>query len=289
VVELGGGIGGRRSVDVAGKLAREYAGLSALGQQQVLQLAADWFRDNPAEPSPGLMLNCARLLSAAATGTDAAVQGAALDLWALLAAHPQGSETLSAGRDVVRAYLQAEAPAIRLRAVLASQNRGMDLQEPVAALLSDPAAEVRRAAIVVVGPATDVVLDETLLPCLRDPDADVRKLAELVLTNERRLSREHLQLGRLLTDPDPGMRLRVLELLRHVHDVDPGVWLRRLSHDPAPSVRAAAVRAMSQQTLVDLTDRIDQMAQNDPSPSVCYLAAIYLKAARAARAEQGQP
>jgi len=289
LVEMGGGITGRRSVDVAGKLAREYPNLSAAGQQQVLEMAADWFRDNPAEPSPGLLLNCGRMLAGATTAPNPEIQGAALDLCALLVVNPRGPETLSSGREVVRAYLQAEDPAIRLRAVLASQYRGMDLQEPVAGLLNDPAAEVRRAAIVVVGPATDVVLDETLLPCLRDPDADVRKLAELVLTNERRLSREHLQLGRLLTDPDPGMRLRVLELLHHVHDVDPGVWLRRLSHDPAPSVRAAALRAMSQQTLVDLTDRIDQMAQNDPSPTVCYLAALYLKFARTARAEQGQP
>ena len=39
------------------------------------------------------------------------------------------------------------------------------------------------------------------------------------------------------------------------------------------------MRAMSQQTSVDLSDRIDQMAHDDPSPTVCLLARYYLKSA----------
>jgi hypothetical protein len=248
-------------------------------------MVAGWFQGNPAEPAPNLLLACAHLLSAAASGADPRVQGAALELCTRLVTHPQGAETLSAGREVVRTALQSASPAVRLRAVMTSQHRGMDLLEPVAGLLNDPVVEVRRAALVVVGPATEVVLDETLLPCLRDPDPGVRKLAELVLTNDRGLKREHLELGRLLNDPSPTMRLRILGYLHTIHDIDPGVWLRRLSHDPAPSVRAAAVRVMSQQTLVDLTDRIDQMAQGDPSPTVSSLAAYWLKH-RASRTEQ---
>ena len=60
------------------------------------------------------------------------------------------------------------------------------------------------------------------------------------------------------------------------HDLDPGLWLRRLSHDPVESVRAAAVRRMSKETVIDLTDRIDQMARSDPSPTVAQLARYYL-------------
>jgi hypothetical protein len=293
LVELDGGSGGQRPVDLAGKLAREFPQLSAAGQQQVLGLAGEWFRDNPAEPAPGLMLNGARLLAAAAANTDAGVQASALDLCGLLVAHPHGGEALSAGRELVRAYLHAESPAIRLRAVLASQQRGMDLYEPVAGLLGDPAVEVRRAALVVVGPATEVVLDETLLPCLRDPDADMRKLAELVLTNERRLNHNHLRLARLLMDPSPTVRLGILQELTGdrppTHDIDTGVWLRRLSHDPAPSVRLAAVRVMSELRRADLTDRLEQIAQNDASPTVCAAASYWLRSARAARAEPAQP
>jgi hypothetical protein len=71
------------------------------------------------------------------------------------------------------------------------------------------------------------------------------------------------------------MRLRVLDQLRHVSDLDHALWLRRLSHDSSPAVRVAALRVMSQQTVVDLSDRIDQMARSDPSPTVRQLAQFY--------------
>ena len=67
----------------------------------------------------------------------------------------------------------------------------------------------------------------------------------------------------------------MLDRLPDMPDLDPGLWLRRLSHDPSPAVRAAAVRAMSVQRQVDLSDRIDQMAGNDPSPAVSRLAELY--------------
>jgi hypothetical protein len=109
---------------------------------------------------------------------------------------------------------------------------------------------------------------------LHDPDPEVRKICEDVL-RDRGLRPEHLHLGRLLTDPHPGTRLEVLDHLGQVADLDPGLWLRRLSQDNSPAVRVAALRAMSQQKLVDLSDRIDQMAQSDPSPTVCQLARYY--------------
>ena len=54
----------------------------------------------------------------------------------------------------------------------------------------------------------------------------------------RGLGTEHLALARLLTDPQPGQRMKVLERLQDAKDLDPGIWLCRLSHDPAPSVCA---------------------------------------------------
>jgi HEAT repeats len=101
----------------------------------------------------------------------------------------------------------------------------------------------------------------------------------------RGLRPEHIKLGRILTDPSPVVRLQVLDYLGRASDLDAGIWLRRLSHDPSPAVRAAAMRAMSQQTAVNLTDRIDQMARNDPSPTVCVLARYYLKHTRSPEAE----
>jgi HEAT repeat protein len=168
---------------------------------------------------------------------------------------------------------------VRLHGIRLALRPGVELLEPVAGLLGDHSVEVRRAAILAVGPADKAVLDETLLPCLRDPDPEVRRLCEAALRG-RGLNDDHLRLSRLLIDPQPAVRLQVLDHLGRTTDLEPGIWLRRLSHDPAPSVRAAAARVMGQQHLLDLTDRLDQMARSDPSPSVSYLAQFYLKNAR---------
>ena len=46
---------------------------------------------------------------------------------------------------------------------------------------------------------------------------------------------------------------------------------------------------MSQQTLIDLSDRIDQMARSDPSPSVCQLAQFYLRSLKPTRDPAAKP
>jgi hypothetical protein len=43
--------------------------------------------------------------------------------------------------------------------------------------------------------------------------------------------------------------------------------------------RRAAIRAAAENPVVDLSDRIQQMAQSDPSPTVCQLARHYPAAA----------
>jgi hypothetical protein len=150
-----------------------------------------------------------------------------------------------------------------------------DLLEQVAGLLSDESSQVRRAALVAVGPARDAVHDDQLLPCLHDADPEVRRLCEQSLI-ARGLRPEYLELGRLLTDPQPAKRLQVLDRLRESAELDTGLWLRRLSHDSSPSIRVAAMRAMAQQSFADLNDRIDQIAREDGSPTVRQLAQFYL-------------
>jgi hypothetical protein len=150
------------------------------------------------------------------------------------------------------------------------------LIEPVMALLGDPDVEVRRAAMLAARAAPEAVIKtETLLRWLHDPDEDVRRLCEAVLRG-RNLSEEHLKLGRLLTDARPAVRLQVLNYLHSDSDLEPGVWLRLLSIDPEPAVRVAAVRAAVSDGRVDLGDRLEQMVQTDPSPTVCQLARYYL-------------
>ena len=123
---------------------------------------------------------------------------------------------------------------------------------------------------------------KSLLPLLHDADADVRKACEDVLRKDRRLSPECFKIGWCLYHPDPAERLNVLDYLRRGADVEPGVWLRELSHDDSPAVRLAAVRVMSQQDVVDLSDRLEQMADGDPSPTVCQMARLYQKWAKTA-------
>jgi hypothetical protein len=289
----GGRLDEVRTADLLGKLARDFAHFSTSGQRQVLEMAVEWFPEGPAgdRPVPVLMTGCSRLLEAAFGVSDSEVQAAGLQLCQALVGQPQGDEALSTGRELVRACLQSASAEVRRKAVQVAMHPRMDLLETVAGLLHDSDAEVRRAAILAVGPPpTDkgvpLVVDEVLLPSLGDPDAEVRRLTEEAL-RARGLGPEHLELARLLIDPQPTRRMRVLDHLRRASDLDPGIWLRRLSQDPAPSVRAAAIRVMGQQTTVDLTDRLEQMAQSDPSPTVSYLAGFYLKVARSLQSGQG--
>jgi hypothetical protein len=281
------GAGDARTVDLAVRLGREFAQFSPAGQRQTLELAASWFSEGQARPD-GLVSACSHLLGEATGTPDADVLSGALDLCGLLLSQPNDTKPLQPSQELVRTALHASTVDNRLRAIRLTLYPGMtDLLEQVVALLSDESSLVRRAALLTVGPAREVIHDDQLLPCLHDPDPEVRRLCEVALGG-RGLRPEYLELGRLLTDPSPATRLRVLDRLHSSTELDPGLWLRRLSHDPAPSVRVAAMRAMAQQSFADLTDRIDQMARTDPSPTVCQLAQFYLNSPRP-RAASGSP
>jgi hypothetical protein len=267
--------GDSRRVLLASRLARGWSGYSDPGKAAALEVAAGWFRGET-KSAAELIPACAALLAASARQEEAQVQPKALELCAAMLSRQGGAEAVSPGRCLVRVCLANSNASTRVLAVRLALHPGMDLLEDVVPLLNDTDSRVRRAALVAVGPAEQAVRDEGLLSCLHDPDVEVRQLAELALRS-RGLRPDHIRLGRVLTDPDPVIRLQVLDLLRRAPDLDAGIWLRRLSHDPSPAVRAAAMRAMSQQPSLDLADRIDQMARNDPSPTVCVLARYYLK------------
>lgn len=275
------GPGHARTADFAIRLAREFPRFSSAGQKQALELVAGWFREPSPQPE-SLLSACADLLSESAAITEEDVQTSALELCGILLnlcgneRNPQASKPLDPAHKLVLAALQTSRVDNRLRAVRLSLYPGMtDLLESVAGLLNDDSAEVRRATLIAIGPARDAVHDDQLLPCLHDSDPEVRRLCEQALI-ARGLRPEYLELGRLLTDPAPSRRLQVLDLLRESAELDTGLWLRRLSHDPSPSIRVAAMRAMSQQSFVDLSDRIDQIAREDGSPTVRQLAQFYL-------------
>ena len=115
-----------------------------------------------------------------------------------------------------------------------------------------------------------------MLPTLHDEDLEVQRLCFEALVRRGRTPQQ-IRLAYLLTAKDPALRVQVVDYLHRVSDIDPAVWLLRISHDESPALRAAAVRAMSRLSLDDprLAERLNEMAQNDPSATVCLLAKYY--------------
>jgi hypothetical protein len=48
----------------------------------------------------------------------------------------------------------------------------------------------------------------------------------------RGLRDDQIRLGKLMADPKPTKRLEVLDHLSATRDIDPALWLRKLSNDP---------------------------------------------------------
>jgi hypothetical protein len=263
--------------DLAERLTEGFPRLPPHGQCSVLRILAAWLdKGRPVQPPAGVVGAAGRLLGQVTRSLEATVQAGALDLACLLAGRP-GWTDAGACRELVQASLHSPEVQVRTRAISLAVRPGMGLLEEVVALLSDPAAEVRREAMRSAGRLPEAATTDHLLPWLHDPDPDVRLLCEATLA-QRGVQGEDLQLARLITDGRPAVRLQVLDhLLADVnHRLEPGVWLRRLSVDPAPEVRVAAVRAAVENPQVDLSDRIDQIARTDPSPTVSQLARYYL-------------
>jgi HEAT repeat protein len=151
-------------------------------------------------------------------------------------------------------------------------------------LLRDPQETVRRAVLVVLATENEQVREEDFLHLLHDEDAEVQYLCEMAL-RKRGLTDADITLARLISDENPSRRMLVLHHFRHMSELNLNEWLRRLSVDPSPAVRAAAVRAVGENLQVDLSPRLREMAERDPSETVRQNAQYYLqqRALRTAR------
>ena len=80
------------------------------------------------------------------------------------------------------------------------------------------------------------------------------------------VSERDIRLGKMLKNPDPMERLKLLIDLPDEEDIDMAVWLKRLSNDAdsagAPDPCVAAEHE------VDFAERLDQMLQADPDGTV---------------------
>jgi hypothetical protein len=221
-------------------------------------------------PGDGRLAALAKALAEGFADFSPPGQTAALDLASRWAAASDPAVTQPC-HEMVVAGLQQSHPETRVQAVGAALRPEVNRLDAVVPLLHDPAAEVRRAAMLALGPARETGPDplvgvEELLTWLHDPDAEVRRICEQSLRS-RGLGPKDVKLGRLLTDPKPQARLELLVHLPGDPELDLGLWLQRLSLDPVPAVRAGVARTAAEQA-IDLGDRLEQMARNDPAPSV---------------------
>ena len=264
LTRLGGWQANDGRVTAAMEMLRgEWERLSPAGRRALLTAVGEWLRKLPegTAPAEGLV-SATKGLLAAVLQDQPDVQAPRWSCATRSAPCP-AQDVRPIARELVRTSLSSPSAEVRLHAVRTAQRPGMDLIGPVAGLLADPSVEVRRAAVRAVGPPDKDVLDDVLLPCLHDTDAEVRHLAEAALTETRGLSPVQVRLGWLLTHPQFLVRTQVLDELRRLNadmdtspsPVDAALWLRRMSNDPMPSVRAAAARMMAEQPNEDLAER----------------------------------
>ena len=189
-------------------------------------------------------------------------------------------------RDLALQGLTAKDTEVRVRAIRLTMHEPLHadktLLAQVLAGLRDPIPEVRRASVLAVGVVEEALSKEEMLPLLQDPDAEVRRLSEKALRS-RGLDDNYIKLAKLISDQRPGSRLQVVHYLRDAEESvsGSGVWLQRLSEDPSPAVRAAAIRFAGEDPVgADFRERMLQMCRDDPSPTVRQLALHYLKASQ---------
>jgi HEAT repeat protein len=259
-----------KDAPVLGQVSRAFEHLSFAGQQAAFTLYAARLHQ---DASSAVIESVLKPVQAGVQSSCKDVRASAYELLVVLVHRDENKEHFSLYRELVRRGVKEEDPLLRARAVCTAAVPEIGLQDRVAPLLYDPAAEVRRAAILAVGSASTVVHDDDLLPWLNDSDPEVCRLCELALEG-RGIPRDGIRLGRMVTHPDIAVRLQAIHQLLHQSERDPTEWFRRLSHDAAPSVRVAAIRAACR-VHVDLRDRMEEMVQTDESQTVRQVVAYY--------------
>lgn len=140
---------------------------------------------------------------------------------------------------------------------------------PALAYAEDPAVEVRRQVIISFAARRGLLTEDALIQRIHDEDRAIREAAFSAL-KLRGLNQEQISLGVMMTSPRADQRASVIALVKDRTDIDPIVWLMRLSHDKDDSVRIRAVEALGAQKTDDASvkRRIVEMAQSDASEQV---------------------
>lgn len=252
------------------RLQRDEAFVTSAVAPALTRLGQSWPADDPRRA------RLAEQLANRYAAFSPSGQACALDLVPELI--PAGDAARTACRELTRLGLGHTAAEQRIAAVRLALRQDIGHLEAVKPLLNDPAAEVRRAALLAVGPHAAVVPDDDLIHWLHDADAEVRRLCRTALRS-RGLRERDVEMGRLLTSPDPLERMKLFRELDEDTDVDVGVWLARLSQDPVPAVRAAAARHAAERQVESFGERLRAMAETDPDETIRQLARTFLEQA----------
>jgi hypothetical protein len=257
-----------------------FGDMSPSGKAVALRLLSDLSARVPDDGTNLANATVERLLKLAAHAElQPAARPAALAMVSTAAARATEPHWQSTWRAWVRKGLSADESATRrasLHLLLKSSLHGeASLLAQVAPLLKDDDPGVRKGALLALGGAVEIVDNEALLALLHDDDLEVQMQCEQVLRS-RGLNDRDLRLARLVSDPRPATRCEVAPYLLQ-QDIDAASWLRRLSQDVAPSVRAAAARAAALHKDAGVRDLLHDMAQRDPSPTVRELAGHFLR------------
>jgi hypothetical protein len=96
----------------------------------------------------------------------------------------------------------------------------------------------------------------------------------------RGLSADLIGLGRMVTDARPELRASVVALLVKRDDLDPVVWLLRLTQDRDEMVRLKAVEGCAGRLTPELIQRLRELSAADDSEAVRDAAAKLIPADR---------
>jgi hypothetical protein len=245
-----------------------------------------------ATPTTALAVRSVWEQSAATEAEDAPGRGRLLSQFAqqLAAATPAGQQVMldlaiawegptwaELRRDLVVAGLRSDDADTCVLAICLAMRPSVQMWEPVAPLVKAGQPEVRRAALLAVGPHRDALSDEDVLPCLHDADSETRQLAETALRS-RGLTDRDILLGKLICHPDASQRLTLLLHLQRNDDLDVALWLERLTQDLDPAVRIGAARLAVQRQL-GFAAQLQHLADADPDATVRQVAQYYLRQA----------
>lgn len=267
-----------RTVELVAQLHGRFDSFSAAGQEKTVLLLAGLMQMEGSRPlSPPFTKHIGAILLAADRKPE--LRSATLLLAAELIDAVEPGQWVDACKAMAERGLKDDRPAARVAAIQLVRRepirKDKQLLEQAIPLLRDAQPAVRRAALLVLAAESELVREEVFLPLLHDDDVEVQYLCELAL-RKRGLQDDDLAMARLISDKNPATRMRVLGYLHQRSDINLGEWLRQLSHDAEPAVRAAAIRACAEMPHVNMTDRLREMAERDPSETVRQNARYYL-------------